>query len=323
MGNTHQTITVRVASKRMVAEGIALFDFVSVAGEKLPFFTAGSHIDVQVPNGLVRQYSLCNDPRDSHHYSIAVQKEPNSRGGSTGMHDLVHEGHDVTISAPRNHFPLVTNAKKSLLLAGGIGITPLMSMATELSNSDASFELHCCSRNRQRAAFLDQLLASKFGQQVHFHFDDEDEGQKLDLKSLLSNPSSDVHLYTCGPKGFMDAVLGMARSSGWNDQNLHYEFFSATPTSSTTDDVFEVVVASSGQVIPVAKDQTILAALTDHGIDLPFSCEQGVCGTCLTNVLEGIPDHRDMYLTPEEQSTNDKMLVCCSRAKSPRLVLEL
>lgn len=322
MGNTNQKITVRVASKRMVAEGIALFDLVSVAGEQLPPFTAGSHIDVQVPNGLVRQYSLCNDPRDSHHYSIAVQKEPNSRGGSTGMHDLLHEGHDLNISVPRNHFPLMRSAKKSLLLAGGIGITPLLSMAIELSNSEASFELHCCSRNRKRAAFVDQLQ-SKFGQQVKFHFDDGDEGQKLDLNSLLSNPSPEVHLYTCGPKGFMDAVLDTARSSGWNDQNLHYEFFSAPQTSFDTEDVFEVVVASSGRVIPVTKDQTILAALTGHGIDLPFSCEQGVCGTCLTNVLEGIPDHRDMYLTPEEQSANDKMLVCCSRAKSPRLVLEI
>ena len=321
MGNTKQSITVRVASKRMVAEGIALFDLVSVAGEKLLPFTAGSHIDVQLPNGLVRQYSLCNDPRDSHHYSIAVQKEPNSRGGSTGMHDLVHEGHDLTISNPRNHFPLVTDAKRSLLLAGGIGITPLMSMASELTNSGATFELHCCSRSRQRAAFLDHLMESKFGQQVQFHFDDE--GQKLDLKSLLLKPSTDVHLYTCGPKGFMDAVLDTARSSGWRDQNLHYEFFSAPPTSSSLDDVFEVVLASSGRVIPVAREQSILAALISHGIDLTFSCEQGVCGTCLTNVLEGTPDHRDMYLTPEEQSANDKMLDCCSRAKSSRLVLEL
>lgn len=323
MKKQNPDITVRVARKLPVATGIALFELVHADGHDLPPFTAGAHIDVHVPGGPTRQYSLCNDPREAHRYQIAVLHEPNSRGGSRGMHERVQEGQELRIGEPRNHFPLVEGACKSLLLAGGIGLTPLMSMASALAAAGASFELHCCARSRDRVAFADQLQGSAFGSRVHLHFDDGDEAQKLNLDELLAVPSIDVHLYTCGPKGFMDAVLAKAREQGWSEQQLHYEFFAAEPVKNASDGGFDVQIASTGKVVTVAPDQSIVAALSAEGVTIPVSCEQGVCGTCLTRVLEGEPDHRDMYLTQDEQSANDQILPCCSRAKSARLVLDL
>lgn len=318
-----KTLNVQISKIEMLTPEIALFELSSTQGIELPPFDAGAHIDVHTPSGMTRQYSLCGNANQLQRYQIAVLKEMNGRGGSQSMHDKVKIGDVITISTPRNHFGLARDSRHSLLLAGGIGITPLLSMAETLSQTDQDFDLHYCARSVQRIAFVDRIQASKFADKVSFHFDDGNVEQQLEIESLLATPDSGTHLYVCGPKGFMDAVLKTARTLGWDDQNLHYEFFSATPNSSQSDDAFEVVVASSGRVISVAKDQTILAALNSNGIDLPFSCEQGVCGTCLTKVLEGTPDHRDMYLTPEEQSTNDQMLVCCSRSKSVRLVLDL
>lgn len=307
----------------MIAAGIAMFELVHAEGGNLPAFSAGSHIDVEVEKGVTRQYSLCNDSGESHRYQIAVLKEPASRGGSLAMHESVRVGDELNISPPRNHFPLAHGAAESLLLAGGIGITPLLCMAERLAALGASFRLHYCTRSPERTAFLDRIQASPFSDRVTFHFDDGEAAQKLDLRRTLLAASSECHLYTCGPKGFMDAVLGTARSTGWSEERLHYEFFNAQPVKLASDGSFDVKLASSGRVIPVAADQTVIAALRAHDVEVTTSCEQGVCGTCLTRVLTGIPDHRDMYLTPDEQAANDQFLPCCSRAKTAQLVLDL
>lgn len=320
---TSTLLSVRVERKTIEAQDICTFDLVDAAGGALPPFSAGSHIDVHLPNGLVRQYSLCNDPAESRRYTVGVLKDPSSRGGSKAMHDMVQAGQMLRISPPKNHFPLAFGAKRSLLLAGGIGITPILCMAEQLSALGEDFDVHYCTRSRERTAFYDRIARSVFVSRVNFHFDDGEPEQKLNLDHLLSRVQDEVHLYVCGPAGFMDAVLNTARSSGWLASQLHYEFFGAAPVGTQTDESFQVKLGSSGRLILVPSEKTVIEALAAAGVDLPTACEQGVCGTCLTRVLEGEPDHRDMYLTPEEQAANDKMLPCCSRSKSPVLVLDL
>lgn len=315
-------ITVRVAACRQEALDIRSFELVRPDGGALPAFSAGSHIDVHLPGGLVRQYSLCNHPQESHRYQIGVLKDPASRGGSHAMHDLA-EGMELQISEPRNLFPLVHEAGRSLLFAGGIGITPILCMAERLAHSGADFELHYCARSAERAAFIDRIRQSPFRDRVHFHFDDGEGGAPLDATHALAQPEGDTHLYVCGPGGFMEHVLSTARAQGWDEANLHHEYFSAVPTAQAGDGSFEVQLSSSGQVLQVPADQSVAQVLEAAGVIIPLSCEQGICGTCLTRVLEGEPDHRDLFMTPAEQAANDQFTPCCSRAKSARLVLDL
>ncbi|MDB5841348.1 MAG: ferredoxin [Herminiimonas sp.] len=317
------TLRVRVARKTVEALDICLFELVDVNDAPLPAFSAGSHVDVHLPGGLTRQYSLCNDPTESHRYLIGVLKDPASRGGSKSMHEAVKEGDVLEISMPRNHFPLAHEARRNVLLAGGIGVTPILCMAERLANAGADFVMHYCARSKERTAFHDRITSSSFAHKVQFHFDDRAVEQKLDLPSLLAVPEPGTHLYVCGPQGFMDAVLGTARAQGWPEAQLHFEFFSAQVVKSDSDASFEVKLASSDRVIVVPADKTVAQALAEAGIDVPLSCEQGVCGTCLTRVLAGQPDHKDMYLTPAEQAANDQFLPCCSRSKSALLVLDL
>ena len=316
-------LQVRVTRKRAEAQDICSLVLEPTEGQ-LPPFTAGAHIDVHLPgNGLVRQYSLCNAPSEVGRYVIAVLRDAASRGGSQAVHELVHEGAELQISAPRNHFPLAEGALHHLLLAGGIGVTPLLAMAETLSAQGASFGLHYATRSRDRMAFIDRISGSTYASRAHFHFDDGPADQRLNIAALLKQAPAGTHLYVCGPQGFMDAVLKAARDASWDESRLHYEFFGAAPTKQADDGSFDLELASSGRVIPVAADKTPLQALLDAGIDIPMSCEQGVCGTCLTRVIRGTPDHRDHYLTPEEHAVNDQFLPCCSRSKSPRLVLDL
>jgi vanillate O-demethylase ferredoxin subunit len=317
------TLTVRVAKKSLEAQDICTFELVDVNGAVLPSFSAGSHIDVHLPNGITRQYSLCNDSAESHRYLIGVLRDPATRGGSQAMHDMVSEGDVLQISVPKNHFPLAHEAKRSVLLAGGIGVTPILCMAERLAIAGADFEMHYGTRSKQRTAFYDRILASRFASRVQFHFDDGAPEQKLDIAGLLATPQPGVHLYVCGPKGFMDAVLGTARSRGWPEAQLHYEFFSAEVVKSASDASFQVKLASSGRIVVVPANKTVVQALAEAGVEVQTSCEQGVCGTCLTRVLEGEPDHKDLYLTPEEQAANDQFTPCCSRARSAMLVLDL
>jgi vanillate O-demethylase ferredoxin subunit len=265
---------------------------------------------------------LCNSTADEDSYLIAVLREAAGRGGSASMHDFVQAGDRLLISEPRNHFPLAHHARRSLLLAGGIGITPLLSMAERLSNAGSDFEMHYCARSLERMAFRERIAASNYADRVSLHFDDGDPGQRMRLDRLLSSLAPDAHLYVCGPGGFMNHVLGSARAAAWPEENLHWEFFAGAPVTASPG-TFQIKIASNGQLIDVAEGQTVVAALRANGIDVPTSCEQGVCGTCLTRVMAGIPDHKDLYLTPAEQAANDQFLPCCSRAKSAVLVLDL
>ena len=321
--STNQTLQVRVARKAVEAQDIVTLELVATDGKALPAFSAGSHVDVSLPNGLTRQYSLCNDPQETHRYQIGVLRDAASRGGSTAVHDAVQEGDVLTISAPRNHFALAHDAKKHLLLAGGIGVTPILCMAERLAITGADFQMHYATRAPERTAFRQRITASAYADRVHFHYDSGEAAQKLDLATLLKSPEAGTHLYVCGPRGFMDAVLGTARAQGWPEAQLHYEFFGAEVAKSDSDAGFEIKLASSGRIIMVAKDQTVTQALAAAGVEVMVSCEQGVCGTCLTRVLEGVPDHKDSYLMPDEQAANDQFTPCCSRAKTPRLVLDL
>jgi len=242
---------------------------------------------------------------------------------AVAVHDAVTEGSVLHISPPNNHFPLAANADHHLLLGGGIGITPLLAMAEHLASQGESFELHHCTRSRERTPFTERLAASPYARHVHHHVDDGQATQKLDIAATLKKAGTGTHLYVCGPQGFIDAVLQAGRDAGWPENRLHREYFGAAPAASANQGAFELQLASSGRVIPVQAHQSALAALLASGLDIPMSCEQGVCGTCLTGVRAGTPDHRDQYLTDEERAANDRFLPCCSRALSPRLVLEL
>lgn len=315
-------IPVKVLRKRQEATGIASFELGRPDGAALPSFSAGSHIDVQVPGGLTRQYSLCNDAAQQQHYRIAVLRDPATRGGSAGMHDAVHEGDTILISEPRNHFPLV-HAQRTLLLAGGIGVTPLLCMAQRLSAIGADFALHYACRSPDRVAFRDEIVASPFADRVHFHHDDGAPSQKLHLDKLLARPEPGTHIYVCGPTGFIDWVVKTAAAHGWPKEQVHLEYFGAAPQDTQGDRAFQVKIASSGATYEVPADKTVVQALQEHGVEVLVSCEQGVCGTCITRVLEGECDHRDLYFTDEEKAKHDQFTPCCSRAKSAVLVLDL
>lgn len=317
-----ETLQVRVVQKRAEAEGIASFELARVDGAPLPPFSAGSHIDVHVPGGLVRQYSLCNASHESHRYRIAVLRDAASRGGSVAMHDSVREGDLLTISTPRNHFALHP-AERTLLLAGGIGVTPLLCMADRLARTGAQFTMHYCTRSAERTAFVDEIGASAMAPHVHFHFDAGAAEQKLDLPAVLAHPGPETRLYVCGPAGFIDHVVTTAKSLGWAQDHIHLEYFGAPAQDTSGDQGFDVRIASTGKVYPIAPDVSVVEALRKEGIDILTSCEQGVCGTCLTRVLEGEVDHRDMYLTDEEKASNEQFMPCCSRARSKLLVLDL
>jgi len=320
---SRRTLSVRVASKTKVAEGICLFELVDLAGKTLPRFAAGAHIDVHIREGLVRQYSLCNHPAERHRYQIAVLRVAGSRGGSEAMHDALHENDVIEIGRPRNHFPLVTTAPHSLLLAGGIGITPILSMAEQLAGNSRPFELHYCARQAARAAFVERIARSPFAGAAFMHFGDGPQEQQLDIPDLLRRQPKGAHLYVCGPAGFMDAAIEAARHLGWPEANLHREHFKGQGGVTPHDTAFDVRIASTGKVFQIQAGKTVLQVLSEGGIDIPRSCEQGICGTCATRVLEGIPEHRDLYLNAEERQRNDLFMPCCSRARSDVLLLDL
>jgi len=316
-------LSVQVVRKRVEATDICTFEVADPLGKALPSFGAGSHVDVYIGDGLVRQYSLCNDPRETHRYMIAVLRVPASRGGSAAMHEAVQEGDVLEISEPRNHFQLAHGARRSLLVAGGIGVTPILCMAERLANIGADFEMHYCTRSPDRTAFMERIRQSSFAERVHFHFANGPVEQKFNAERLVAHSPPDTHLYVCGPTGFMDSLLETARAHGWPAQQLHREYFASEVRALPSDTEFDVRIASTGRVYRVAKDQTVVAALAQHGIEIATSCAQGVCGTCLTRVIDGEPDHRDIYLSDQERARNDQFTPCCSRARSPIMVLDL
>ncbi|WP_054931080.1 2Fe-2S iron-sulfur cluster-binding protein [Paraburkholderia caribensis] len=309
-----------------VAQGIRMFELAPLDGTRLPEYTPGAHIDVHLPTGLVRQYSLCGGPEQRDAYVIAVQHNAASRGGSRAMHAL-QVGDTLSIEGPRNHFPLANDARHSVLLAGGIGITPLLSMAERLARTQASFELHYCVRNRERAAFLDRLDAPHLNGRCTLYTDDAPADARIDVARIVRDPLPGSHLYVCGPSGFMDHAFDTAKQAGWTDRHLHREYFSApaidTRDNAPTARAFSVRLARSGKLVSVSERETVVQALAAHGVCIETSCEQGVCGTCLTRVLAGDPEHRDLYLTDDERARNDQFLPCCSRSHTDELVLDL
>lgn len=316
-------LQVNVTRKAVEADGICSFELCAVDGSALPPFEAGAHIDIHIANGLIRQYSLCNDSRERHRYVISVLKDPASRGGSSAMHEQISEGQTLSISAPRNLFALSQSAQRHLLFGGGIGITPMLAMAHELHHQGADFELHYSFRSSERAAFIQFLGQAPFASRVHLHDDSGSPEQKLDATALLAVPGSASHLYVCGPAGFMSFILDTAQAAGWPEDHVHREFFAVASIDQRGDTPFEIQLASSGQIFYIPADRTVFEVLDEAGIEIESSCEQGVCGTCITGLLDGIADHRDQFMTAAEHASNDQFTPCCSRAKSPRLVLDL
>lgn len=324
-------LLVRVRSITYEGESINAYEVVDPQGGELPPFTPGSHIDLYFRDQRVRQYSLCGDPSDRRRYVFAVQREPEGRGGSRAIFERVHVGRILTISEPRNNFPLRPQARRHLLLAGGIGITPMMSMIHHLRRAGAEFTLHYCARSPERTAFADQLRPLVQDGRACIHWDGGDPSRGLDLAGTLRDYREGTHLYYCGPRGFMAAVA--AAAAHWPAGSTHCEYFTATAADPATEadpggDVdgaigvgFQVRVASSGRTFDVPNDKSIVQVLREHGIDVPTSCESGLCGTCRTRYLEGQPDHRDYILDEKEKET--EVLICCARSKSPLLVLDL
>lgn len=314
-------LRMRIAERRPLTERIATFRLESADGSSLPSYQAGAHIRVALPDGGDRAYSLIDFgpvPASPSCYLITVQKEPEGQGGSLFMHRL-EVGDQISVTPPKCDFPLHLGMP-ALLLAGGIGITPIISMAAALAAEDTPFALHYAGRSRALMAYADRLV-DVFGRDVTIHCDDEPE-TVLQLNPLLDGLTPDWHLYICGPRGLIEAASKMAGEAGIGSERVHVELFSNT--SAEPDDVsFEVELASTGQVFVVEPDRTIIETLEDGGVDLVYDCQRGDCGICQTGVISGTPDHRDVVLSETERAAGDVMQICVSRAKSPRLVLDL
>jgi vanillate O-demethylase ferredoxin subunit len=313
---------LRVRSITYLAEDINGYELVDPNGRDLPRFTAGSHIGVRLGDGVWRDYSLWNDPAERRRYSIAVLRDKLGEG-SRRLHDAVRVGDTVEVALPRNHFPLAEEAEGHLFLAGGIGITPIMAMIAELRRRRAPFRLHYCTRSPERTAFRDELdLLAATGRAL-FHYDGGDPAKGLDIRALLREQPAGTHLYYCGPAGMMEAAA--AASAHWPAGSVHCEYFSgpgAAPPARLEDDrPFRVRLAKSGCEYDVAAGETIIDVLRRHGVETRTSCELGYCGACLTRYLDGVADHRDPILGDKARETH--MLICCSRARSPLLVLDL
>jgi vanillate O-demethylase ferredoxin subunit len=324
MTSNSGTLSVRIVQKRLEAEDVVSLRLRGMDGP-LPPFEPGAHVDLEIAPNVLRQYSLCGLDSDANEYEIAVLREPNSRGGSKGVHDALQVGQVIQISPPRNHFPLEDASGRILLFAGGIGVTPIMAMAEWLAAKGRPFEMHYCARSQDRMAYRERVLASADTANVHVHFDVGPAEQQVDIRAVLGPCGPGDHVYVCGPGGFIEAALCAGRELGWPDEQLHREFFAAPAGNSDQGEnsVFTVAIGSSGLRFEVPVDRSIAEVLEENGIFVPTSCAEGICGTCVVNVLEGQPDHRDFLFSEAEHAANDKMTTCCSRSKSKILVLDL
>lgn len=312
-------LEVTIAARETVATDIIGLELRSTDGALLPAYEVGSHVDVYVQSGLIRQYSLTGDPSDRSRYRLGVLLDPKSRGGSAAIHARFAKGAQIRIGRPRNNFPLEAKAAHTILFAGGIGITPMLGMAYALEAAGASWEMHYCGRTRDRLAFTEEL--ARFGAKVHLHVDSGPVEQRLDINAVLSGAAPDRHLYVCGPNGFMDFVVRSAEDNGWTRPTIHLERFGAEVN--TDGAPFTVVAKRSGKTFEVQPGETIAQKLEENGVSVQVSCQSGVCGTCLTRVVEGMPDHRDLVQTDLEKASNARITVCCSRSKTKTLVLDI
>lgn len=289
--------------------------------DRLPAFEAGAHIDVHLGPSLIRPYSLLNSPSDSGRYLICVRRDDTGRGGSTALHRNVTTGGRLRVSAPRNLFRLLP-AQRYVLVAGGIGVTPLLSMAEQLAEGGAEFVLHHYAAGE--APLLEHIQKSGFAAQLRLHRSNLGDSIRAGLPTELRDPDPSALVYVCGPDGFMRHVTETATATGWRPDQLHVERFTPTlPQLPEAEGEFSVNIASTGKSYPVPADRTIADVLTANGIPVTLSCEQGMCGACLTPVLSGTPDHRDEVQTDEERAANSHITICCSRARGGELVLGL
>lgn len=317
-----QKIDTRLHAITYEAIGINSFELRRPDGAPLPAFEAGSHIDLYLGNGMVRSYSLVNPQGETHRYVVGIQKDPASRGGSRHVHDTLKVGDKVSISAPRNNFPLAEAAPHSVFFAGGIGVTPMFCMVQRMAAIKASWQLYYSSRTPQHAAYREgiEALAKSSGRDVVFNYDQVPGGKMLDLKALIGALAPTTHVYCCGPLPMLAAFEEACK--GRPEETVHVEYFSAREEAAKGGG-FNVVMSRSGKTIFVPEGKTILDALLDAGEDAPYSCMEGVCGSCETKVISGTPDHRDMILTESERKAGKTMMICCSGSKSAELVLDL
>ena len=313
-----QMMPLRVTRSDKIADGIHLLEFRDLAGKTLPPFTAGAHIGIHTPSGLLRKYSLCNDPAEHDRYLVAIKREANGRGGSINLIDAVKAGDSLMVTAPINDFGLPPRAQDFLFIAGGIGITPMMAMIREVQAQKKRFRLYYLSRSPETTAFRDELAAPEFAGLVTIHYDNGDPSRSLDLRPVLAERKNREHLYCCGPRPLMEAVRIM--TDHWSSTAVHFEAFSDAETHKPTDKPFKVRLARSGKVLEVPTTKTILEVLRDNGYDVPSSCETGTCGTCRTKMLEGVADHRDLVLAEHERG--DNIMICVSRALSDEITID-
>ncbi|AMO99626.1 2Fe-2S iron-sulfur cluster binding domain protein [Collimonas arenae] len=315
---SNSLISVRVQAMRYEAKGIVSVEMVAPDAAELPPFEAGAHIDLHLGNGIVRSYSLLNAPTERHRYVVGVLNDRNSRGGSRYVHEQLRVGSEMTISAPRNNFQLDEAASHSVLIAGGIGITPISCMLNHLRSQGKSAELLYCARSRAEAAFSAALLQQSG---VAGHFDDE-QGAPPDLRAYLASKPKDAHFYCCGPTPMLNAFETLCAELDL--PNVHIERFAATENvEAVQSDEYVAELARSKKTISVPAGKSLLDALLDAGLDVEHSCREGVCGACETRVLEGEPEHRDGVLSKSERASNKMMMVCVSGCKGKRLVLDL
>jgi ferredoxin-NADP reductase len=317
-------IAARLTDIATVARDTKLYTFRRADGAPLPPYRPGAHIDLHLPNGLIRQFSLVVPDSDHASYIVGVKRDESSRGGSRYIVDEMKVGDEVKISAPRNNFPLVEDAEQVTLFAGGIGITPIWCMAQELAARGRSWKLYYACRSRADMAFVETL--EKFDQKVrHLHFDDE-AGKVLDIAAAIAETPASAHLYCCGPgpmlKGFEAATAGRPRNL------IHVEYFTPKEETTSTDEEsklgdFWVELARSGEEYYIPEGKKVLEVLFDAGVDVDYSCELGICGACETRVISGIPIHHDSVLSEEEQATNEKVMICCCGCRTERLVLDM
>ena len=318
-GNNGELIRAHVSAVRGIADDISCYE---LWADHLPKFAAGAHVDVHLPGGLVRQYSLCNDPQENNRYVIAVLREKDGRGGSRYIHEHLRANDELLISRPKNHFPLVLDKGTLHFIAGGIGITPIMAMLAECTRRGADFHLHYCVRSRSRAPFLDRLQPLLEAGKATIYVDDE--GIKPDFRKILEHPGAGDHIYYCGPPGFMDHLAEVTRH--WPPGSVHFERFTASTgqqaeAANQKNEAFEIRTARSGKSYTVQAHETIVEVLRRNGIQVDVSCEEGYCGTCMTRYVGGQPEHRDSVL--DEANRSNYVMICCARAKEGPLILDI
>lgn len=322
--NTSDTHRVKVSRVTQEAEDIRSFELRPIDGGRLPRFEAGAHVDVYIGTRYVRQYSLCNNPAEVDRYEIAVLNDRNGRGGSTALFELFVEGHELEISSPRNHFSVAADADHVLLIGGGIGITPLLSMAEQLHATDRSFELVYRSKCPEKAGFVDRITAAPWVDRTQIYLSSEHAQHPFDLGAVIASAPSGVQVYTCGPEGFVDAVKAAAGRALLPASAVHKELFTNSALGSATGDrEFKVTLAQSGGTYTIPQGRSVVQVLQEEGVEVLVSCESGVCGSCVLPVLEGVPEHRDVFLTDEERASNAEFTPCCSRAVGDHLIIDL